>query len=86
MFRIRKGNNNANSLYAGVSIFMLCYPQNSNNTGPLRTSQNCACPVITCSAVILYADWSIDVRPGAIHILKIHIERQNSISPLEPRL
>ena len=24
---------------------------------------------ITCSAVILYADWSIDVRPGAVHTL-----------------
>ena len=24
---------------------------------------------ITCSAVILYADWSIGVRPGAVHTL-----------------
>ena len=23
--------------------------------------------IITCSAVILYADWSISVRPGAVH-------------------
>ena len=25
--------------------------------------------VITCSAVILYADWLIGVRPGAVHTL-----------------
>ena len=27
------------------------------------------CVFITCSAVILYADWSICVRSGAIHTL-----------------
>ena len=50
--------------------------------------------IITCSAVVLYADWSIGVRPGAVHTLKIQyrktefdIERQNSMLPLgqQPR-
>ena len=27
--------------------------------------------VITCSAVILYADWSIGIRPGSVHTLLI---------------
>ena len=29
----------------------------------------CACQFITCSAGILYADWSIGVRPGVVHTL-----------------
>ena len=49
---------------------------------------------ITCSAVILYADWSIDVGPGAVPTLEIqyrttefNIERQNPVLPLghQPR-
>ena len=36
---------------------------------------------ITCSAVILYADWSIGVRSGTVFTLcRFNLERQNSIS------
>ena len=28
---------------------------------------------ITCSAVILYVDWSIGVRPGAVHTVEFNI-------------
>ena len=39
---------------------------------------------ITCSAMILDADWSIGVRSGAVHPLQIQYHPQSSISHSAP--